>query len=107
VKRAGILRPGERLLLAIAFGAAIAVIAYALVRGVERAFFPEPNPALLIWSDRSPLVWRVVSSLYLGGAGIFGGYALGARGATSAARWLKVSIAIATAAIVLQAVLAP
>jgi hypothetical protein len=107
VKRAAILGRGERLLIAIAFGAAIAVIAYALVRGVERTFFPEPNPALLIWSDRSPLVWRSVSALYLGGAAVFGGYALASRSARNAARWLTASIAIATGAIVLQAVLAP
>lgn len=105
--RAAMLRRGDRLLLALAFGAAIAVITYALVRGVERTFFPEPNPAILIWSDRNPLVWRVVTALYLGGAGVFGGYALGARGAQAAARWLTVTLAIATGAIVLQAVLAP
>lgn len=107
MKRAPILRRGERVLLAIAFGAAVAVIAYALVRGVERAFFPEPNPALLIWSDRSPLVWRSVGALYLGGAAVFGGWALASRNARAAARWLTLSVAIATGAIVLQAVLAP
>jgi hypothetical protein len=101
------LRRGERLLIAIAFGAAITVIAYALVRGAERAFFPEPNPALLIWSERSPLVWRVVSALYVGGAGVFGGYALASRGARAAARWLTAALAIATGAIVAQAVFLP
>ena len=29
---------------------------------------PEPNPALLIWSDRSPFLWRAAIALYLGGA---------------------------------------
>lgn len=105
--RPPLLRNVDRLLIGLAFGAAIAVIAYAIVRGVERTFFPEPNPALLIWSDRSPLVWRVVSALYVGGAGVFGGYAMASRNAPAAARWLTATITIATVAIALQAVLAP
>lgn len=98
---------GDRLLLAVASGALIALFAYAAVRGVERAFFPEPNPAILIWSDRSPLAWRLLSAVYLGGAAGFGGYALAARGHAFAARWITAAIAIAAAAIVLLAVLAP
>jgi hypothetical protein len=101
------LRRGERLLLGIALGAAATVIAYALVRGVERAFFPEPNPAVLIWSDRSPLVWRMASALHVGGAAVFGGFALAGRNPRAAARWAAAAIAIAVAAIVLQGAVAP
>ncbi|MFT3767080.1 MAG: hypothetical protein QM820_16405 [Minicystis sp.] len=105
--RAPSLRRGERLLVALALGAATAVIAYAVIRGVERAFFPEPNPAILIWSDRSPLVWRMASALYVGGAAVFGGHALASRDARAAARWVTAAVAIAAAAIVLLAVAAP
>ena len=94
---------GDRLLSGLALGAALTVIAYALVRGVERAFFPEPSPAVLIWSDRSPLVWRAAIALYLGGAGVFAGYALGAR----APRVLTIAVSLAAIAITAQAALAP
>ena len=36
----------------------VPVIAFAGVRVLERALFPEPNPAMLIWADRSPFVIR-------------------------------------------------
>lgn len=102
-------RPGraDRILFGAAMGAAMAVLTYALVRGVERAFFPEPNPVLVIWSERSPLVWRAVIALYLGGAGVFGGHALAARAPRVAARWAGPAIAIAAVAIVVQTVLWP
>ncbi|APR85210.1 Hypothetical protein A7982_10559 [Minicystis rosea] len=100
-------RRGERLLVGFALGAASALIAYAIVRGVERAFFPEPNPAILIWSDRSPLVWRMAAAVYVGGASVFGGHALAARDARAAARWVTAAIVIATVSIVLLSVIAP
>lgn len=93
----------DRWLSGVALGAAAAIIAYAAVRGVERAFFPEPNPALLIWSDRSPLLWRAAIALYLGGAGVFAGHGLGAR----SARAIGIAIPLAVLAAVAQAALAP
>lgn len=98
-------RSAERVLIAAATGAATAIVAYAILRGVERAFYQEPNPALLIWSDRSALLWRAQVALYAGGLGAFGGYAL----ATFKTRvsWLAPLIATATIALVLEAVIAP
>jgi hypothetical protein len=101
------LRRGERLLLGVALGAASALIAYAAVRGVERAFFPEPNPAVLIWSERSPLVWRLAIAVYVGGAAIFGGQALAGRDARGAARLVTAAVGLAAAAAALLAVTAP
>jgi len=98
-------RPAERLLLAGASGLAAAVLAYAALRVVERAFFPEPNPALLIWSERSTFLWRAQESLYAGGLAAFGGYALAGR--RPRARWLTALIATAVSALVLVALLAP
>jgi hypothetical protein len=97
----------SRLLVGIGCGAAAAVLAYAIERVVERAFFPEPNPAMLIWSDRSSFVWRAAIALYLGGAGVFGGYALAARAPRSGGRLLLVSLAVAAVAVTAQTVLAP
>lgn len=98
-------RGAERLLLAGATGLAAAVLAYAALRGIERAFLPEPNPALLIWSDRSAFLWRTQEALYAGGLGAFGGYALAGR--QPRARWLPALIAAAVSALVLVTVIAP
>ncbi len=73
-------------LAAIAIGAAVVPIAYAAARAAERALFLEPNPAMLIWSDQSPFVWRAAIALYVGGAAVFGGRALAARAPRTAAR---------------------
>lgn len=101
------MKRGEALLGGIALGAATAVVAYAAMRGLERALFPEPNPAMLIWADRSPFVWRAAISLYLGGAAAFGGAALSARSPATAARTVLGAVAAAVAAIVVQGALLP
>lgn len=98
---------GSPWLMGIAAGAATSVIAYASVRVLERALFPEPNPAMLIWADRSPFVWRAAIALYLGGAAGFGGYALAVRSPATAARGLFASLVVAVAAIVAQGALRP
>src|SRR5882672_2536759 len=101
------MRRAERLLVGAAFGAAFAVIAYAIVRAGERALFTEPNPAALIWSEQSSFVWRGAIAIYLGGAGVFGGAALAARAPRAAARWLFAAIAAAALAIAAQGALLP
>ena len=98
-------RTSERILIAVVSGGAAAILAYAILRGVERVFFAEPNPALLIWSDRSAFLWRVQESLYAGGLGAFGGYALAAH--RIRVRWLGAALVTAVSALVLQALIAP
>lgn len=101
------MRRRERILLALSGAGAVAVIAYALLRVIERAFFPEPNPAALIWSERSGFAWRSLLALYVGGLGGLGGYALASFAPRASARWLGIAIFCAAIAIVLQAVIAP
>ncbi|MEP7126496.1 MAG: hypothetical protein ABJE95_36530 [Byssovorax sp.] len=98
-------RVGDRLFLAAATGLGAAIVAYAILRGVERAFYTEPHPALLIWSDRSAFLWRAQESLYAGGLGAFGGYALA--GFKTRVRWLGALIVAAVSALLLQALIAP
>jgi hypothetical protein len=95
------------LFFGIAMGAACAVTAYALLRGVERALFLEPHPALLVWADRSPFVWRAAIALYMGGAAVFGGAALAERSPRAAAQSLLGAVAAAVLAIVVQGALWP
>jgi hypothetical protein len=101
------MRRGERLLVGIAWGAATAVIAYALIRVLERVVFPEPNPAMILWSERSNFAWRAAIALYAGGMGVFGGWALAARAPASSARALPAAIAVAAAALAVQGAIWP
>jgi hypothetical protein len=101
------MRRRERLLVALAGASAVAVIAYALVRSAERAFFPEPNPALVIGPLRSGFVFRSLLALYSGGMGGFGAYALASSAPHASARWLGITIGGAAIAALAQAVIAP
>lgn len=73
-------------------------IAYAFVRFVERALYPTPNPAVIIWSDRSAFIFRAATAAYVGGAAAFGAFAVAARSearADSVLRAVLVASAIA------------
>jgi hypothetical protein len=97
----------EALFVGVAAGAATAVNAYAGVRVLECALFAEPNPATLIWADRSPYVWRIAIAMYLGGVGAFGGFAAARRWSATVARGLLVLIALAVTAVMLEGALVP
>jgi hypothetical protein len=97
----------ERLLVALGYAFAAAVLGYAAVRVVQAAFFPEPSPAVVVWSERSSFVWRAALALYIGGMGAFGGYAAASRWPAASAQWLPRSVAAASFAIALQGTLVP
>jgi hypothetical protein len=97
----------DALLVGVASGAAASVLTYAALRGVERALFQEPNPAMLIWSDRNPFFWRSAIALYIGGATVFGGYALANRAEAAASRALLGLVTAALLAVVIQGALLP
>lgn len=102
------MRPrGERALVAIAFGVVLAALAYAALRVLEVALFPEADPAIVIWSDRSRFVWRALIAVYLGGMGAFGGYALGGRSARVAASLLPSVVLVGAGLLALQGALRP
>ncbi|MBK9260847.1 MAG: hypothetical protein IPM54_13635 [Polyangiaceae bacterium] len=82
-------------------------IAYAVVRVVDVLLFPEPNPAIVIWTDRSRFFWRALIAAYLGGASVFGGYSLAKRTPRAASDWLLRAILIAGACLLAQAIVAP
>lgn len=94
-------------LLAAAIAAAVAVAVYAMVRTFERLALLEPNPAALVWSERSPILWRGVIAVYAAGASAFGALALARYAPRIASRLLLVAIAVAIVLVVLQAVLLP
>jgi hypothetical protein len=94
-------------LLAAAVASAVALAVYAIVRSFERLVLPEPNPAALVWSERSPIFWRLVIAVYAGGAAAFGAIALAGRDPRAATRLLLVAVATAIALVVAQTVLLP
>lgn len=97
----------RRLLVALAFGFAGAALVYVALRLVESVWFPEANPAIIIWSDRSRFVWRALIAAYAGGAAVFGGHALATRSIDAAACWLGRAALAAALALALQGALVP
>jgi hypothetical protein len=96
-----------RLLIAAVFGLSIAAIAYAAVRVLDVVLYPEPNPVVVIWTDRSRYIWRALIATYLGGASVFGAYCLAFRTPEDMFSWMDKLIVLAGACLLLQAVFAP
>lgn len=97
----------DAVLLGLAWGPPVGVVTYALLRIVEQTLYPEPNPAMLLWSDRSPFVWRAAIALYVAGAAAFGGFAAARRSEDRAAKALRGIVIAAIALIVIQAAFWP
>lgn len=97
----------ERLAIALGFGLAISVLAYAAVRIMDVVLFPEPNPVVVIWTDRSRFLWRALIAMYLGGASVFGGYSLAVRNPEAAPSRLSRVVLLAGVCLLGQTVFAP
>jgi hypothetical protein len=93
--------------LALASSAATILLVYALVRVVQAIWFPEPNPAVVIWSARAGLYWRFFIGGFAGGMVGIAAWATSARDAPAVARWTARGIAAAAIAIALQGALVP
>jgi hypothetical protein len=93
--------------VAIAFGCVLAALAYAALRVVEAYRFPQADPAIVIWSERSSFAWRALIAAYVGGMGVFGGWALAARSARAAASLLPTAVLVAAFLFALQGALWP
>lgn len=99
----------ERLALAIAAGCVVALTSYAALRVIQAIAFPEPNPAIVIWSERAGYFWRLWIAAYIGGMAAIGAWALGgsAAGADRIAGALPKAIGVAALAIAAQGTLVP
>lgn len=96
-----------RLCLAASAACVVAVALYALLRVLQFYVFPEPNPALVIWSAHAGYFWRSWTVAYAGGMAGFWAYAAGARSADRVARVLVHALTVAAVLIVLQGTLIP
>jgi hypothetical protein len=93
--------------MAMSFACAATALAYAGFRVGEWAFFPEANPVMVLWSDRSSFAWRGMLSAYVGGMSAFAGLALAKHSPEACARWLVRLVIAAATAIAVQGVLLP
>jgi hypothetical protein len=98
---------GGELLIAVTFGWACTIIAYVAVRLLDVALFPEPNPVVVIWTDRSRFLWRALIATYLGGAGAFAGFGVVSRAPQRAHVWLARVILAAGGCLLVQTIVAP
>jgi hypothetical protein len=96
-----------KMIFALVFGLAVMVFAYSTIRIVDVFLFPEPNPIVIVWTDRSRFVWRTLIAAYLGGASVFGGYSLASRSPKSSRVCLYRIIVIAAVGSIGQAIFAP
>jgi hypothetical protein len=79
---------------------------YAALR-VGQNFFPEPDPALVIWSEHAGYFWRAWIAAYVSGTAGFVTYGISARHATQVAHVLATGVLIATVLLVTQAMFVP
>jgi hypothetical protein len=60
------------------WGCVVAVGAYVVVRGIQFFVYPDPDPAMLVWSAHAGFFWRCWTCAYAGGIAAFVAY-LGSR----------------------------
>jgi len=80
---------------------------YALVRVAQALLFPEPDPALVIWSEHAGFFWRALTVGYVGGMAAFLAWVASARGAARVAEVLARAVPVAAALLAAQAILVP
>jgi hypothetical protein len=93
--------------LSLAWGMVVAVIAYAVVRSIQFAIYPDPNPAAVVWSAHSGYFWRLWTVGYAGGIAAFSALVIARRHVEVCARMLAPALAVAATLLSLQAVLFP
>jgi hypothetical protein len=84
--------------VAACWGCLVAVGAYAVVRGVQFFVYPDPDPAMLVWSAHAGFFWRCWTCAYAGGIAAFVAY-LGTRA------WFDLSVRALRPAIAVVAIL--
>jgi hypothetical protein len=93
--------------LPLAAASAFAIFLYAALRGIQFVFIPEPNPATVIFSEHAGYFWRMLIAAYAGGMIGLLTILPARRDPARVARLLERGLYLGTAAIILQALLAP
>jgi hypothetical protein len=93
--------------VAIAWGMATAVGAYALVRTVQFFLYPDPNPATLVWSAHAGFFWRSWTCAYAGAIAAFIAYVPTRRHLAASVRALGPAVAVVSVLLALQTAVFP
>jgi hypothetical protein len=93
-------------LAACAFALAIPFV-YAVARLIQARIAPEPDPALVVWSTRIGMYWRIAIGGYAGALVAPMAYAWARRDLDGATGALVVAVPVTALAIALQAVFVP
>jgi hypothetical protein len=96
-----------RLGLALVAMCTTATALYAVVRVAQALIFPEPDPALVIWSEHAGFFWRSWTVGYVGGMAAFLTWLASARHAARVASVLARAVPVAAALLTAQALLVP
>jgi len=97
----------ERLALGLMTTGVVAVALYAILRLVQFYLFPDPNPAMVIWSAHAGYFWRVWTVAYAGGMVGLAAFAAAGRDRVRVARALLPALTVASVLIALQGALLP
>ena len=93
--------------LAVVAACTTAAALYAIIRVAQALIFPEPDPALIIWSEHAGFFWRVWTVFYLGGMSAFITWLLSARYAAAIASFLGWALPASALLLAAQSVLVP
>lgn len=93
-------------LAACAFALAIPFV-YVIARLIQLRVAPEPDPALVVWSTRIGMYWRLFIGVYGGALVAPMAYAWARRDLDAATRALVVAVPVTALAIALQGAFVP
>jgi hypothetical protein len=85
----------------------VAVGLYAVLRVVQYYLFPDPNPAMVIWSAHAGYFWRMWTVAYAGGMAGMAAFAAAARNPVRVARVMLPALTVASVLIAAQGALVP
>lgn len=96
-----------RVALSLVAACSTAAALYAIMRVFQALVFPEPDPALIIWSEHAGFFWRSWTVGYVGGMVAFVTWLVSARHALRVARVLTAAVPASAALLAAQGVLVP
>jgi ABC-type sugar transport system permease subunit len=97
----------QRVILATVAGLLAVVATYAALRGFDRLFVPQPNPATVISSTAIAMFSRLSVGVYVGLMVAFGVHLAAGRSATRTLRALSIAVPVVAGAIALQGLVLP
>jgi hypothetical protein len=92
---------------ALAWGLAVSVGAYGVVRAIQFFLYPDPNPATLVWSAHAGFFWRCWTCGYAGGLAAFVVFVVARTHPQGAARSLAAAVVVASTVLAVQVAFFP